>query len=306
MSYVKVMSLVMLLSGCSVIGGRTYESGPRPADTSLGFPALLKPAELSGGVPALRALDSLRDQGLVLEYPPGLLLSETLVVRSGVRWLDVVSEVERVMGWVYDPQLKRFFNAMATHPVDAPDAFGRVQAGVAVDRGARPMFALGLRFVRVSGSLADRGAQLGAVLSEFHASVPDGVQASWQSVQERSYMEGIQQSTTQGPGGIVQTSRRTVNAGLSVQALASRLPGSKFRVQGTLEISSFTGETMDKASVSVPLELDGPRYQWIKVLSISGADLGVSALWRHFGLSGKTVLGASASGDYLQLWIRGE
>jgi hypothetical protein len=65
---------------------------------------------------------------------------------------------------------------------------------------------------------------------------------------ERSYFEGVRDSSNPNGSVVVETQRKTVPAG-----------------------------------VSVPIDIDGPRRQWHRVFAFSAADVGLQASFRGLG-----------------------
>lgn len=215
------------------------------------------------------------------------------------RVVDAIRGAETAYGWVYDPVERDFYIPPASHALDGGDAFGRATSD-RVPLQARAMINVSFLFRRISaGASAGDIPALTAGVSgtAFCASIPEGVDASWSATQNRSFTEGV--VSPEGPSGnVVNTRRQTVPAGVSLQAIASRLPGYKMRIDGDLSISSFVGSTLDTSSVSVPLEFDGPRGAWHRILRIQGADIGLTGAFKGVGFKG------SATGDVLEVFIR--
>lgn len=185
----------------------------------------------------------------------------------------MINLIELKTGWIYDSNALRFLPARATHSADAPDTFGAPAADSVVSREPRPIVALGVRFRRVSANAQNFGGSFGAdggvVLQHFEASIPEGVQALWSSGQERGFFEGV--TSTEGSSQ-VNTVRRVVTSGLDVTALVARLPGGSARIDGQLSISSFEGGSPDRTVLSVPMQIDGPRNEWLPIVRLRGLD----------------------------------
>jgi hypothetical protein len=164
----------------------------------------------------------------------------------------------------------------------------------------RGVLSIQFRFRRVSLGLSTDGANGAVTLEEFAGSIPEGVQAQWSSTQERSYFEGVQSPSSSNANVVVNTSRQTVSAGLQFAALGARLPGQHFRLTGSLEVSTFSGDNLDRQVLSLPVEVDGSLAQWTRLVRIRGADASMQAFWKHFNGS----LGATA--DAIDLEVRCE
>jgi hypothetical protein len=52
-----------------------------------------------------------------------------------------------------------------------------------------------------------------------------------------------------------------------------------------LTISTFVGVTTDREVINVPLQVDGPRGEWVRALVIKGGDASLTGAWRGEGLS---------------------
>jgi hypothetical protein len=130
----------------------------------------------------------------------------------------------------------------------------------------------------------------------FSGSVPAGVNSNWVKTEERSYFEGVTSASSDKPE-VVQTQRKTVQSGLQLQALAARLPGGMFRIDGTLTISSFVGTGLNRAVADLPLQVDGPRGQWVRCLLIRGGDLAAELAIERVSLN------ATAGGDALEVSV---
>jgi hypothetical protein len=211
---------------------------------------------------------------------------------------DVVAFVETTMGWVYDPPSKRFIRAAATHTVDEPDAFGRptnTDQRASLER--RGLVAMQFRFVKLTLGTQGR-ADLGAgfEFDRYSVSGPEGVQRPWiNDTEQRGYFQG----TTQGLSTIsVATTRETIEAGVQLTGMASRLPGNGFRLDGDLSISSFTDTGLDKAQVEVPLQIDGERGKWYRVFVGEGANASVGLALRRFRVD------LSAAGSAVAVEVR--
>lgn len=211
---------------------------------------------------------------------------ETVELRGTERVSDIISLVERSQGWAFDYGSRRFYRATATHSVDDPDPFGRPGARSPAPTDVRQMISFRIRFVRLSGGLDRDGVDLGVVLTELHRIVPAGVLLSFSNGVERSFREGIISSASSRPSEI-ETTRRTVASGVQVQALASTLPGGRFRVDGELSISSFVGEGLDRGTVDVPLQCDGVRGVPLTLARFRSADLATRIAWSGLNFSGR-------------------
>jgi hypothetical protein len=139
----------------------------------------------------------------------------------------------------------------------------------------------------------------GASETKFFATVPDGVRASWVSATERSYFEGVRDPASPvASDRQVETARRTVEGGLRFDAICARLPGLGFRIDGNLEVSSFVGTGLDRAVVTFPIQLDGPRHEWVRTVVVCGRDASADVAFRQFGAE------LAGSGDFIELLVR--
>lgn len=292
------MLSALCLSGCSGVASQTYTTAGASGD--IVPPTILdRSAGVQGQVPLGVALEHLRTLQVLSgenAWPVLDTITGDVHVAPGHRVRDLLWSIESMTGWVYEPDRQRFRGASATHSEDAPDSFGRPRSDV-VSREPRPMVALGVRFRRIQGGVSNTvgqfGAAAGGLITHFEASIPEGVEAAWASGDERGYTEGIVSADNEaGPGGgVVQTTRRTVTSGVNVEAIVARLPGGKCRVDGTLEVSSFSGASLDRSRVSIPLQLDGDRDVWIPIYRFRSGDASLSIFARGLGLRG--AIGAS-------------
>lgn len=293
-----VIVLAIGVSGCTAKTGLTYRTAQQRGGYMSRFPRLQELFPLFGKVPLGQALDELRRRGLVKVTPPIVgIIDLDVEVRSGWRVADVIRAIELAAGWIYDPDKLTFYHATATHSVDQPDSFGRPQSLDRVPLAARPVLSVAFRFRRIVGGLSNDAVSAGGNETVMYLSLPDGVRESVTSAQERSYFEGV---TNTQSGRTVATTRRSVEAGVIVDLMAARLPGGYFRLDGHLEISSFTGEELNKSTVDLPLQMDGPRGQWVRCLVISGVSADAQLAFRRLGFTG------ALSGDALELSVRVE
>lgn len=162
----------------------------------------------------------------------------------------------------------------------------------------RPMVQVSFRFRRVSIGANNDVASIGGDGTVFCASLPDGIQEEWSKTSERSYFEELRDANNPNvDSSVVRTTRKVVESGIDVRALAARLPGGLFRLDGRISLSSFQGQNLDRAVIDFPLQCDGQRGQWCRVVVIKGADLGASVAFRQFGI------GVAGSGEALELSV---
>ena len=75
-------------------------------------------------------------------------------------------------------------------------------------------------------------------------------------------------------------------AGFQFSGLVGLLPGGQCRVDANIEVSSFISNvalSLDRASVRVPLEVDGPRSKWLKMARFSTVDANIRASFKSLG-----------------------
>ena len=296
--------LALTLCGCSGPAGPMFRTEPVQSSASISpdprqDSRLRERLPASGQVPADQLLRLLAETQMVKGWPAGLMQGASVECNSVSRVIDAIRYLEDSQGWVYDPESLVFTRATATHSLDGPDAFGRPQSLARVDRSARGVVCISLRFVRCSAGLSLTELDASATLTSFKASFPDGVQGSWSSTTERTYFNNYASPVNQSGNSLVQSQLQTRSAGLTVNALAARLPHGMARIDGTVEVSSFTGAGLDKATVDFPLQLDCPRHEWARVVVIRGADLNASAAFKHWSQSA-----LSADADDLALLVK--
>jgi len=215
------------------------------------------------------------------------------------RWIDVINFIEEQEGWVYDEPTTSFSVATATHSLDSPDSFGRATSGQRVPTVVRPTVRLSFKFRRLEAGASQADVNAGATLDEFHMSMPEGVQTAWNSSTDRSYFEGVTApSSGQSQPVVVNTNLKTVSSGIILNCITARLPGGSFRVDGSLEISAFTGTNLDKSVLSFPLNIDGPRGQWVRTVSFLAGDIAGDLPFKNWHGT------LNATGEVLELLIR--
>lgn len=256
---------------------------------------LAGPAPVVGRIGWALLLARLRQSGDVSDAPPYPGADDEASVPLGARLRDVLALIESRFGWCYDAESRSFGVAAVTHPSEGADALGRWDGrGPAPWRVRRPAMVLSVRLRRVEGGVTQSpAARAAAVWAQASLRVHDGVPASLQQVDERGYFEGV--AGTDGQREI-QTVRRTVQAGTELRVTVGRLEGMCVRVSGEVAVSSF-GDGLSRSRLSVPIEQDLPRGEWVAVASISGADM--SAV---FGRAWSA--GASASAALVELLVR--
>ncbi len=260
---------------------------PEPGDLLSRMDSLQAVLPVSGRVPIAELVLELRRADLIAAYPPSGMRSgipiEFITSSGDTRACDAIRAVEEACGWVFDIATSSFYVARATHSDDEPDAFGRPGVEQRVPLGMRPMVQVSFRFRRLGASLTSDEFSGGGDGTVFTASLPDGIKEEWSKVSERSFFEGVRDANSDNPA-VVETSRKIVESGVQVQAIAARLPGGNFRLDGRLQLSSFTGKTLDRAVVDFPLQVDGPRGRWCRTLVIKGADAGARVAFRQFDI----------------------
>jgi len=297
---------VIFLSGCWVPSGWTYRQAVAAGESTVQDPSLSKPVKVYGVVELPAAMRELVRLELVRGYPPGDLLGAGIACDESTRAADLIRTIEVRKGWVYDPTLKIFYVASATHLIDAPDGFGRVTSENPAPVTRRPMLSVQFRFRRVSAGAkagfggafsGDLGGNAGLTATTFSACLPEGVRKQIAVQSTRTYYEGVQ-SPEANDTPVVRTELKSVASGLSFDVLAARLPGELFRMQGDLSISAFVGTGLDQSTVQLPIEVDGPRHQWVSYIVIRGGDMGMDAAFRHFGVN------LSGSADQIECQVR--
>lgn len=286
--------LTALLSGCSARTGLTYrtEEGNPAVSSSLALQAD-RPAGALGLVEVSGLVGLLIKSELLETFPPAELADgQPYLCTPHTRVKDVIRALEIRMQWVYDPSSKAFYDARATHSVDNPDAFGRLSSDDPATLTRRPALALSFRFQNRSGGISasingnvTAGATVGGVGRTVELVALDGVRTAWQDSESRTYFEGVRDPTGEADRE-VSTNLKSVASGVSVDVLAARLPGNGFRIDGTISFSSFTGEGLGQKTLSVPLQLDGPRHQWLQIFASEGSDRQLQAAMNPFTASG--------------------
>ena len=151
------------------------------------------------------------------------------------------------------------------------------------------MLCVSIRFTTGDATIDKTQIGASAQMMQLDATVPAGVNSTWQSTSNRAYTNGIQNSQT---GVTVNTTTNTVSAGLTYQGIAATIPGMMMRINGTLTVSSFTGITgLDTNNITVPIDVDAPRCEWIPIFRFITLDANAALIFKRLGLS----LGAGAS-----------
>jgi hypothetical protein len=199
-------------------------------------------------------------------------------------WWDLVKRMESIFRLVYLSNTFTFVNSVATHPVDAPDAAGRATADSLLSLERREHVVINFRFVRYGASLdVDTAFETGGNYIDLSATLPAGVMKQYDVTAEREYFENFTSTET---GQVTQGRREVVPAGVQFAGMAAGLPGGDFRMSGQFTVASFTGTTgRNRSNVSAPLELDGPRRRWLKVMNFRSANGSMKASFEGLGLS---------------------
>lgn len=289
-----ILFVMYTSAGCQRPGQTFPAKTPPPAFISL-TPALQKATTAYGTLPLREILNELRKAELVDYFPPDEIPNHQVAIDRHHRMVDLVNILESRTGWVYDNSRKTFYRAYATHSLDGPDSFGRPAKSERVPTDPRPSITVSLCFRRLAASVTGWDVHAGATANMIHFVTPDGVRQTWNINQERSYFEPVQ---TLQDGSAVGQQRGTVTSGLTVDALCARLPGGWFRIDGNMNISSFTGQGLDRANVSLPMQVDAPRGQWARTVLVRGGDLGLDVALKNMGFD------LNASGDALELLVR--
>lgn len=301
-----VTLLMASQSGCWGGGGQTYMTETVLGDLSSPIRKGNVSARAEGFVEPRQLLQILLREEVVQSWPDGPVTGPAMYCDQTTRLADVIRGLERSQSWVYDPLSESFYVATATHSADGPDAFGRATASDRVPVQRRAAVAVWFKFRKVSAGASvgighgrNQTLSAGAGETTFCASVPDGVPSRWDRSTERSYFEGVRDPAAGGADvRQVETQRRVVSSGLAFEAITARLPGGAFRIDGKLEISAFVGRGLDRTVVTTPIQLDGPRHEWLRTLVISGGDVAGDVAFRHFGLD------TSATTDSLEVLVK--
>lgn len=302
MRYAQGIMLGLLLLGCSGQPSPTYTTEPSPEDMLSRIPSAQKVLPVSGRVPIAELIYQLKKAEVINRLPPLGLIHQTpmsYVESDGKTTVaDAIRAIEDDCKWIFDYERGIFYAARASHPVDAPDDFGRPSSADRAPLEPRPMVQLSIRFRRIQGSVDPNGLNFGGDGTVFSASVPDGIIRDWGKTSTRTYFEGLADANNPSTT-VVRTQLREVESGLQVKALAARLPRGLFRVSGRVSVSAFTGRTgTDRAVVDFPLDVDGERGMWHRVTIIKSADAGVGVAFRQFDIEPR------GSGDAIELCVK--
>ncbi|HEV2293804.1 MAG TPA: hypothetical protein VGR35_08100 [Tepidisphaeraceae bacterium] len=296
------MLSTVLLSGCSGPPSPTYTTAPPLGGLLSRTPSLQKILPVAGKVPIAELIYHLRKMEVVSRLPPSGLISgipvEFIQSEGQTSAADAIRAVEEATGWVFDVEAGVFYEARASHSIDSPDAFGRPGTPTRAPLDARPMVQMAVRFRRVSAAVTPDALGIGGDGTVFTASVPDGVMSNWSRTSSRTYFEGIQDANAAN-ATVVRLELREKESGLQVGALAARLPGGMFRLDGRISVSSFTGRKgTDRDVIDFPLQIDGERGRWCRVVVIKGADVGASLAFRQFDID------PAGSGEAIEVCVR--
>lgn len=278
-----LMAWSMILPGC--MAQSLYQK--TESNSSIASEKLGRRLAVSGLLPVAEVLNYLQEEKLLQSFP-GKAGDAQIAVMPGSKAEAVIAEVERVQGWLYDCESQRFVVAYATHPIDNPDTMGRLTHDEPADRSPRLSVAFRIRFVGFTGNLSTQQLGAGGSYLEFGASVPCGVNSTWSSQQERSYYTGIKNTQT---GDNVQTDRSAVSSGVMYSGVGAYLPGMLSRLTGSLSISSFVGDGLDRNTIDIPVNYDGPRRQWVKLFELRQLDASAQITFRNLGL--RSILGGT-------------
>lgn len=303
MKYARVMTWMALLSGLSGCVGLTSSNLVPDDDSPLASPDLARvpPPVLSGQVPLHRVVD-LGIAGHVLTDLPRWMYKDTdtnIPISPYDDWWKIIKKIETICSVTYDAKTKSFREATATHSVDAPDAAGRSTSERPLSQQLRQMIAVKFRFVRGNAGLAFDPVSLSASGSMIQQQiiVPAGQSGSFGSADdERYYYEQAVTTSTSTPG-VINTERKTDRAGVLFEGVAGVLPGGNFRINATLEVSTFGGDG-SKSQVQVPVNYDGERGKWHQIFDFRAGSAALQAKLRGMGLNIK------GSADLVMVFVR--
>lgn len=242
---------------------------------------LRRPIGVFGTVPVLVVLERL----IKVEVLKGLDVESgdtvAVVLREGATVGEAIRAVEEALGVVVTRQ-GRLERAYASHSVEGPDEAGRATSGERI-HGQRGGSVLRFWFTRggVGGSSETLAAAASGQVYVFSAYALHGVRQNWGQTSERDYTEG---SVSTDTGRFVATTRKSVSAGLTVEALVGAVPGRVRRIEGRLTISAFDGPGTTKASVNIPLQIDLEEGERVKVYDLFVGDASIAAALRGLGL----------------------
>ena len=189
----------------------------------------------------------------------------------------------------------------AHHPIEAPDTLGRPTSSFAFI--PRPRYLMQVRFVRADASVTatavadaiDAGIVAGMQYVDLRYRGTFGVPLSVSSENERGFFEnfaGVDDVDT-----VVVGRRDTVTAGISLDAMVGRSSGF-YRVSGILDVSAFAGESLDRSSIAIPIELDGRFGRWVRITDIDTADVNARVSLTAVGWD------VGAGGGRVSVWMR--
>ncbi len=239
----------------------------------------------------------MQEKQILKAWPGNIDLTRDKMALSGDEKIySIISYIEQMYGWVYDAVTRRFVPAVATHGMDNPDEFGRATGGERVELAARQQVAFGIKLIGGGTTIDEKQLAASGQKIEFWGSAPAGLRRSWGQTVERQYTDG---AINPQAGGIVQVNTKTKQAGFQADLLIGMLPGQKFRSDSTLSVSSFTGSGVETTTVNCPLQIDGPRRQWLCVYRFTTMDADLRVTFQKLGL--KLGAGLNTVSVYLRV-----
>ncbi len=275
MKYVLTMVFLSMITGCALKSDLDTLSSPASMvsneESALGQEVMSIPP-LWGRLPVSRLASVLRSAKVIDNSLVGL----GYVYLTGPK--DMMELNNQLAGQGMVIRDGRLLQRQAHHFIEEPDPLGRPTNGVAFI--PRSVYTLDIEFYRIGASaslvrdgIPDVSAAIGGQAIRFQYKTVTGLPVILRTEQERTYFERV--NLPENNAGVIESRRGTVSAGLSFTGMLG-VEGDRTRVAGALEISSFVGEGLDRATINLPIEYDSVLNEWVVVGVIDTADASAS------------------------------
>ena len=230
---------------------------------------------LYGSVPYQVLVKSLAEAGLVEAWVADPMSQVTL---WGPDNLQALRSQLRLSGLLLESKRLTFAQALSSREASTSDGFITSPQPVSSRTRALVVF----EFFKIGSGVTLDTTYVGTNVIRFQSVFTPGSQLTFSSTSERSYTSNISVGETDS---FVSSSRETVSAGLNFTGVIGILE-HMVRFDGVLIVSSFAGATLDRATVSVPVDFDAQVGEPVIVQRISGADLRVALAFADFSWDG--------------------
>ena len=284
---VVVLLVIFTSLGCSQ--RMVKPSSMQPTVPSDGLPSIEHMPPIYGEMAVVDLGAYLVDQNILTTYPA----SDELVYLDGPGSIPQLNA--QLSRYGYGIRGTSLVLLQSHHPIEEPDSLGRALQGQPFFK--REQAILKVEFWRYGGGVDIRNPTLeaGAQVARFAYRVTPGIEFDLSSTVERTVTEFTVLGDSSAEA--LESNTRAVEAGLEFTGFVGSRPEG-VRLTGQLNVSSFIGTGIERASQQIPIEVDAMPAEWVVVALIDSADVQARLAFQAFTWS------LNAGGEQILVRIR--